>query len=137
MDHFGIGQAMQGMARIYIQSSRRSGRTTSLVESLKDGDRVCCATQREAKLLHQLLVERGLNVECIAVDPMSPGRLRERGISHGRTVFDHTWVEQYYIAALQRCQEEIDHLQQHMSGSETHHIETHRQSDYFTRWNVG
>ena len=47
MDHFGIGAAFRAMANVYITSARRTGRTTSLLESLKDGDRVVFASSRE------------------------------------------------------------------------------------------
>ena len=49
MDHFGIGAAMRGMFLNYMHSARRSGRTTSLVESVKDGDRIVFAERREAE----------------------------------------------------------------------------------------
>ena len=39
-DAFGIGQAVQGAARVYFQTARASGRTVAMVESLKEGDRV-------------------------------------------------------------------------------------------------
>src|ERR1700712_2002365 len=69
MDHFGIGQAMKGMARCYFLASRGTGRTTSLLESLKDGDRVCCATGKEADRLTRMLRERKVDAQAIAVDP--------------------------------------------------------------------
>ena len=40
MDHFGIGAAIYGAARVYFQSARRTGRTTALLDGLKDGDRL-------------------------------------------------------------------------------------------------
>ena len=40
MDHFGIGAALLGAANIYFNSARQTGRTTSLIESVKDGDRI-------------------------------------------------------------------------------------------------
>ena len=54
MDHFGIGAAMRGMALTYIQSARRTGRTTSVVESVKDGDRIVFADRREAERVRRL-----------------------------------------------------------------------------------
>lgn len=136
MDHFGIGQAMRGMALSYTQAARRTGRTTSLVESLKDGDRVCCFTTREADRLRQLCRERNLKVDCIVVPIANPGRVFERGTSEGRTIFDHTWLENYYMLALERCQSEIDHLQREASGYGTAHGETKRQAIELSKWRV-
>ena len=136
MDHFGIGNAMQGMLHTYISTSRQTGRTTSLVESLKDGDRVVCTNSKEAERLQRLCRERELKVDCIVVDPASPHRLMERRPSEGRTVFEHTWVEAYYLAAVQRCQAAIDELQRQSSGFGTAQIETRRQAMELSRWRV-
>jgi hypothetical protein len=67
MDHFGIGAAMVGMTRLYSQTARQTGRTTSLIESLKDGDRVCCATTEEARHLKRMCRDRGLQVTVITL----------------------------------------------------------------------
>ncbi len=69
MDHFGIGAAMLGGARIYVQSARRTGRTLSLVESAKEGDRLVFAEPREADRVRRLCLERGVKVDCIVIDP--------------------------------------------------------------------
>lgn len=134
MDHFGIGQAMQGMAHVYCQSARRTGRTTSMMESLKNGDRVVFVDSREADRVRKLCRERGLEVECFVLPVGRPERLFERGTSQGRTLFDHTWVEQYYMAALERCLRDIDYFQQQTSGWDTAHIETQRQAEEMAKW---
>jgi len=40
MDLFGIGSAIKAMIVVYRQSARGTGRTVSMVESVKDGDRI-------------------------------------------------------------------------------------------------
>lgn len=134
MDHFGIGQAMRGMALTYTQSARRTGRTTSLLDSLKDGDRVCFFDAREADRFQRLCRERSLKVECIVVPTADPGRIFERGTSEGRTIFDHTWVEQFYIQALERCHSDIDKLQRESSGDGAAHIETMHRAQEMAKW---
>lgn len=129
MDHFGIGAAMQGAARICIQSARRTGRTTSLIESVKDGDRICFADNREAARVRRLCLERSVNIECMTVAPTQPDRIFERGTPQGRTLFDHAWVEQYYLAAIERASAEIDHLQQQASGFGELHREARRRAE--------
>lgn len=136
MDHFGIGAAIQAGAKIYMQSARRTGRTTSLVESVKDGDRICFATTREAERVRRLCLERGVNVECITVDPKQAQRIFERGTPQGRTLFEHSWVEQYYLAAIERAGVEIDHLQQQASGYGAPHRETRRQAEEMAKWQL-
>lgn len=134
MDHFGIGLAMRGMALGYFQASRRTGRTTSLVESLKDGDRVCCATEQEAKRLGLLCRERGLQVDFMVLDPADPTGVFKRGRPEGRTILDHSWVELYYMRALDRCASGIDALQRESSGYGAAHIETKRHALEAAKW---
>jgi hypothetical protein len=136
MDHFGIGAGLVGASHIYFQSGRRTGRTTSLVESLKDGDRVVCAGRREAMHLDILCRERGLKVECIVIDPSRPREIFQRSTSEGRTLFDHSWVEQYYLNAIERCGKELDHFQRESSGFGTAHFETRRRAEEIAKWRV-
>lgn len=118
MDHFGIGVAMRAMLLNYQHSARRSGRTTSLVQSVKDGDRIVFPSRREAERVERLLKARGVKVQCIVIDPKDPGRLVERDPLSGdcRTIFDHTWVEQFYTSAIERAESTIDYLQRETSG---------------------
>lgn len=124
MDHFGIGAAMRGMAMTYIQSARQTGRTTSLVESVKDGDRIMFTDNREAERVKRLCMERGVKVECIVVSPQKPEGVFQLGTPQGRALFDHSWVEQYFLNAIERAQQEIDFFERQSSGYGAPHRET-------------
>jgi hypothetical protein len=136
MDHFGIGSGVHGAAAVYMCSARRTGRTTSLLESLKPGDRVCYSTQEAARELERRIRERRLEgVTVIVRDPQrAPDIFTRSGPSKGRTLFDHSWVEQYYLRAIEQCMRDIDHLQRESSGFGTPHIETRLQADELSRW---
>jgi hypothetical protein len=134
MDHFGIGAAMRGMAMMYFRSARQTGRTTSLVESVKDGDRIIFADGREAARVRRMCSERGVKVDCIVVEPKTPERVFERGTPEGRTIFDHSWIEQMYLQAIERTQQEIDHLEREASGYGEAHRETKRRHLEFAKW---
>lgn len=136
MDQFGIGAAIGALVSIYSRSSRGSGRTISLVESVKDGDRICFSTWQEAERVNRLLSERGVKVECIVIDPNRPESLMHRGTSQGRTIFDHSWVEQFYANAVERAQKEIDELERQTSGYGEAHRETRRSAEEISRWRV-
>jgi hypothetical protein len=111
MDHFGIGTAMRAMAQLYQQTARRTGRTTSLLNSVKDGDRIVFASVKDARLFGHLLRERGKKVECVVRSPDNPDDLFHLSMTGGRTLFDHRWVEDYYALAIDRSYKEIDNLQ--------------------------
>lgn len=131
MDHFGFGNALQGAANTVIQQSRRTGRTTSLVESLRDGDRVVCLNDQQAREMRRLCQHRDLKIDVIVIHPDVAGNIFERPTSEGRTLFDHCWVEQYYLNALEGARERIDHMQRETSGYGTAHIETREAAKAF------
>ncbi len=119
-----------------MQSARSTGRTTSLVESVKDGDRICFACNKEARRVERLLREQGVQVACIVVDPKSPQDIFGSGTSQGRTIFDHGWVEQYYLAAIEKASFNIDELQKNASGYGEAHRETRRRAEEMARWRL-
>lgn len=134
MDHFGIGSAIAGAISIYLRASRGTGRTTSLIESVKDGDRIVFLASREAERVKRLCKERDVEVECIVIDPKSPQRLFERSTSQGRTIFDHSWVEQYYLNAINVAQQDIDRLERESSGYGAAHVETKHRAREVSKW---
>jgi hypothetical protein len=136
MDHFGIGAAIRAATMMYAQSARRTGRTTSLIESVKDGDRICFSSHQEARHVKALCADRGVRVECVVVSPSHPEQLLDLGTAQGRTLMDHSWVEQYYIAAIERAQAEIDQFEARLSGYGVAHRETRRRAIELAKWSV-
>lgn len=111
MDHFGIGNAVRSLFRAYQQASRGSGRTTSLLNSVGHDDRIVVATAREADRLLRECQHRGLTTTVIVVSPKSPERLLYLRPVQGRTLFEHTWVEDFYQESIERAVRGIDELQ--------------------------
>jgi hypothetical protein len=134
MDHYGIGHAVAGMVRVYQYTARASGRTTSLVESVKDGDRIVFATPKEARRVERLCKERGVKVECITVPPSQADLVFNRGPARGRVIFDHGWVEQYYVNAIERAATAIDELERQSSGMGAAHLETLLSARESAKW---
>lgn len=128
MDIFGIGNAIRGCLTIYFQGARRSGRTTHMIDSLHDGDRVVFSNSVEADRVRRLCKERGVDVDIVTVDPRRPYDLFERPTSRRRTVFDHIWVEQYYQAAFDRAEADLKHITTQCSGYGEAHRETRRRA---------
>ncbi|OYY46273.1 MAG: hypothetical protein B7Y56_03210 [Gallionellales bacterium 35-53-114] len=136
MDHFGTGAAMQGMAQMYFRSARQTGRTTSLVESVKSGDRIIFADSQEAERVRRLCLARGVKVDCVTVEPKTPERVFARGTPEGRTIFDHSWVEQFYLYAIEQTMRDIDHLERQSSGYGAAHRETKYEMEEITKWRL-
>jgi hypothetical protein len=138
MDHFGIGSGLAGAARIYFQSAKRTGKTTSLVDSLKDGDRVVFTNKREAHRVQTLCRERGVSIKVIVSSTDTPDRLLMHGTSSGdaRTVFDHSWVEAYFNTAIERAIKDVDFFETSLSGTGKPHRDTRRQFEELSKWGV-
>lgn len=66
--------------------------------------------------------------------PKTPERVFERGTPKGRTIFDHSWVEQYYLQAIERTQQEIDHFERQASGFGDAHRETRWRAEEIAKW---
>ena len=134
MDHFGIGAGVLGAVETYITAARRTGRTTSLMDSLKSGDRVVCRTQGEANDLDMRCRERGLKVDFVILPVGEPQVILYKTTSTGRTVFDHTWLEEYYRKGVLQLQSAVDFAQREASGYGAAHYETKRQAMEIAKW---
>lgn len=128
MDPYGIGNAYRAMAMMYTQASRRTGRTTQMLDRLKNGDRVVCLESAEVHRLKRLCHERGLEVEFITCSPKDPGQLLMRGTPEGQSVFEHTWVERFFASRIEHLVEEFAQLQRDLSGYGEAHRETRRRA---------
>jgi hypothetical protein len=125
MDFFGIGNAIRAATDMYIFTSRRTGRTLSMVNSLKSGDRVVFTNSQEANRVRRLCEERGIqDVHFEVCDPHNVRDMFNRGTSQGRTIFDHSWVEAYYIQVIEQAVKDIDSLEVNLSGRGEEHIKT-------------
>lgn len=120
MDHYGIGIAMSAMSKMYFISGRRTGRTASLVDSLKDGDRVVFSTSREAARVKRLCADKGFSIETAVCDPKQHVNTSNfpRLTGTRRTIFDHSWVETFYGQAVINAAKDIDYLQEQLSGKD-------------------
>lgn len=136
MDIFGIGTALQGATRIYFKSARRTGRTTSMLESLSDGDRVYFPTNQQAIYFEDFAKQRGKKIECRVVCPKHPTRVFDMGTCQGRAVFDHSWLEKFYLEQLNYAEETVDKLQKETSGWGEAHKQTKLKAKELAKWQV-
>lgn len=138
MDHFGIGLGIKGAAQVYLRAARQTGRTTSLADSLKDGDCVCCATQAESNNLERELRKRKLKVRCIVLSPSerSLGSLSGMEPPIGRFIFDHGWVEEFYLRGIGRCEREIDEWQKALSRDKSELDFNEAMREVMLKWRI-
>lgn len=133
MDFFGIGSAIKGCAVNFFAASRQTGRTTQLIESLNDGDRVVCLSHKDAAWLRDRIkyFYKGVkkDIEVTSIPTREVHKIFEMHTPTGRTIFDHDWLERYYIEQIEDIKKKIDHLQREASGFGAAHVETRMMKD--------
>lgn len=106
-----------------------------MIEGLRDGDRVVCNTQQEAKRVRSLAKELGREVEVLTIPPREINRLGERGTAQGRLIFDHGWLEEFYLLAVRDAYASVEHITQMLSGGFDHrHAETRMAYREMAKW---
>lgn len=137
MDFFGFGSALKSAHTILCMAQRQTGRTTSLVESLKTGDRVVCLNRNQALNIERLCREREVKITTVVVGER---RIEEalHGLStlsdDGRTVLDHAVVEEMYAGAITSTTQYIDSAEKSLSGYGADHRATRRQAEEMVKW---
>lgn len=128
MDFFGIGQALTGCLEIYFRSARMTGRTTNLIESVKDGDMVVFSTHKDRVIFVRELNARGLSCATMVCDPVDINGIFKVATSKGRTIFDHRFVEEFYTNSLNSAISTLERVQIESSGYGEAHLKTKEQA---------
>ena len=133
-DFYGIAAGIMGAANVFLTTARRTGRTTRMLEAIKDLDRVVCATRQEADRIRHELKVRKIKAEVLVVAPSEYDRLFHFGTPKGRTHFDHPWVEDYFMNGIATQASRLSHLERELSGYGEAHRETAANAREVARW---
>jgi len=136
-DSYGVGNALKAFHHSMVMASRRTGRTSRMLEQVKSGDRIVFASEAMARHVRPLLKEMGKEVELVVCNPRDPASLFYRATAKGYTHFDHDWVDEYYRLALEDAGERLMRLPREVSGDGVAHaearLEARRLGKYPTR----
>jgi len=107
MDEYGYGAAIKTGLQFFETASRQSGRTTRLLERVKDGDRIIVSNPAMGQLIQGKLAQLGkrlVQVLVVPIDGTYPPRVSPRmfGVHSGRTYFEHTWTLEFYKNLLKQ-----------------------------------
>lgn len=114
MDVFGIGYAVKGVLEVFFRSSRRSGRTTAIVEMVDDKTVVIFRNGEEARHFQRMYADAYRKEVRIDVVPAREfNRIHELTRRHNgwKIVFDHTWLEDYYLHVLEDAGSVINRIE--------------------------
>lgn len=124
MDGPDLAGVLAAGLQIYLQTARRTGRTSRMLDRLKDGDQVVTLSSREADRLRRLAKERKLDVRIVTVSEPHPGAVLatvRTAPRMGHTYFDHLWVEAFFERAIADAARDLDQLESATSGWQTAH----------------
>jgi hypothetical protein len=123
MDLYGIGSAVEGCAVGYFRAARHTGRTNIMINCVRAGDTVVCLKSREAEQLRKVFKEMQVNVSVVTVPP-SRNAVEEYCKGYRRSiVFDHEWIEAYYIKSIQDAHLAIDSMQKDFEPEDETHMQ--------------
>jgi hypothetical protein len=104
-----LHEAMGMALRMYEQGARRSGRTTRMIDQVREGETVVCFNALHARHVQTALRERGLtNVRVSTCAPDMGEFVSTTAGVRGRIHLDHCWVHEWYSAAIIRATREIE-----------------------------
>lgn len=114
MDPYGIGAAIKSMVRAYQHAARGTGRTTLMVNAAKSSDHLIVASLSEGRLIERMCAEAGKTVSFVVADPgdLNDVFMKTAGLP-GNLLFDHTWVESYFLGAIDQAARNLAHLATH------------------------
>lgn len=124
MSLYGIGSGMTTALETFVQASRRTGRTTQMLDTVCNMPKgapvaILTAVHQEGRRLMYMLHERGrkdIRVFCILHgDPYELSRLRAS--FEGHIVFDHLFEEAYWRHEIRLANERF--IKMHADFSRT------------------
>jgi hypothetical protein len=125
-DFFGICNAIKAAVSIYRETTRRTGRTTFLMQNVTTEDRVVFLSEQDRRFFINKAKDEykkdGLNT--IVISPSDLNLLFRDGTPRGRTIFDHRFVEEFMSLRISQACDEIKHLQEQTSGHGEAHVNT-------------
>lgn len=111
MDIYGVSMGIRACAKIYFQSMRATGRTTHMLSLVENGDLIIVHPTVNGKDLLRQLSMRGIT----KVDVRSASTLdeirqmhRENRGCYKRVHLDHSFVDAYYMSAIEKTGNAID-----------------------------
>jgi hypothetical protein len=108
-DECGYAATLKSSLHYFAINSRQTGRTSRLIERVKDGDQIVAPSAEVARYIERRLREYGKN--NIKVFSVSPSEMPLNFVGtahHGRTFFEHSWVERFFINAIDQAEKQLE-----------------------------
>lgn len=137
MDEYGIGSAASMGLHRYDRASRRTGRTSRMVEAAQNDDLIVCRHAKEAERVRRLIKEAGKSTRVTAIEHADELHARIAQRPRGRLVFDHDWVHQFFVDAVRAAEDDLRRLADGLSSvpldrkaEQVHPMNAQRRGDF-------
>lgn len=108
--HKRISSFIKSVLNGFITAARATGRTSAMINSLKDGDVVVVSFEGEAGNIRRKCEERGVFVNVICAKTIDELEFKIRGLRNIDIYFEHTFVERAFLDAITMCEFRIDNM---------------------------
>lgn len=129
MDIYGIGASLSAHIKRYIETHRGTGRTSTLLSILREGDAVVFSLPSAKSHFERQLKEAGFkngDVKVITASPRYPSDAIDKlkGRLEGKVYFDHTYLEEFFTQANLDARVHIMTISRELSGFGERHRKT-------------
>lgn len=111
------GAMLESAMMVFETASRRTGRTSRLIEYVQNGDQIVCLNVDDKRRLEQLLRQaRKTGVRVIVHADMGRPPMYSVGTApEGRTFFEHRWLDEYWLNVIRSAKDDLYHFSRAMS----------------------
>lgn len=105
-----IEDSLSQVVKMYSDYYKLAGKTSKMIEMVKDGDIVVC-THGAHKFIKDSLVDKNIRANVIVINPSYYElSIKLRGITDKTVHIDHFWLESYYLNAMSNAMHDIKFL---------------------------
>ena len=139
MDIYGISLAIRACTSIYFETVRQSGRTTHMVSLVERGDLVIIHPNVSDRDIYDLLAKRGIQgVDIARACTLDEIRklTQNQGKKYRRVHLDHSFVDAYYLRAIEDIGKNLDSLMKDLASQADHESDFHRNASRYSMFDL-
>ena len=110
MKLYNIPEGIRSSIEIFFNCSRGTGRTTSMLKSLKTGDTVVFLTHDEAIRVYNQCRSARIEIKYVVATVREIGKVISYSNRCKDLILDHRWVEEYYRQAVETATKDLKYL---------------------------
>lgn len=114
IDPTSIGPAIESVLHMYFRFARGSGRSETLYSNITETDAIVCLARDATRIKNDLYDHGFRQVRILVCEPHISALSGFRIV--GTMYFDHSWLEEFYLANITSMTNALTTMQTKMSG---------------------